>query len=132
MAKVLGHLQADESRADYHGTLHATCLHVVFYCVRVGHVAQSEYAVQADSRQRRPDGRRSWGKEQAVITLVIPFTVRACDHDPLRGAVYAHNLRLHPHVYAEPAAERLRGLHEKPVPVLDRPAYVIRQAAVGI
>ena len=71
--EVFSHLQSDESAADHNCILHVMLPHVLLYAVRIGDIAQREYAFAPDARQIGHYRICSGGEQQFVVVFLIGF-----------------------------------------------------------
>ena len=140
--QVLGHLDTDEAATDHHRApalgalvveaagLGQRSLHRLDQGVGVLDIAQRERAL--DAGDRGADGSGAGGEHQRRVgDLLRNPRGEIAQRDGLRLCVDRGRLGVYAHIQAEARAEAGRCLQQECRALLDDPAHVIRQAAVG-
>ena len=133
LPQVLRQLQADEPASRQHGGPGAVGADVVLDAEGVLHSAQGKQLLQPHAGQPGLGGLGAGGEEKLVIGLLkfLPrLQVSHADRLPVR--MEGGDLVAHPHIHPKAGEEALRRLEGQVRPVLDHPADVVGQAAVGV
>ena len=133
LRQILRQFQADEAAPRQHGGAGLLPLHKGPDGQGVLHGAEGEKALAVQPRNLRPGGVGPGGQEEFVILLGGDRPgLQVLYRDGLGRRVDGGGLVAHPGIDAEPLPEPLGGLEGERLLILDHPADVIGQAAVGV
>ena len=133
LPQVLRQLHPDEAAAHQHCGFGAGGADVVLEAEGVLHRPQGEDPVQINPRDGGLGGLRAGGEDQLVVGLLEHLSCFQVFHgDGFAIRMDGGDLVAHPHLHLEAGIEALRGLEGEGVPVLNGPANIVGQAAVGV
>ena len=132
IAEGLGQLEADEARPDHGGPAHVLLVDPLQDRVHVGNGPEGEDAGKIDAGDGRHDGLGTGREDEGVVGEAALLLRVEVDHgDDLLLRIHRGGLASHPHVEAEALPEIVGRVEDQALPLLDLPAHVIGQSAVG-
>ena len=132
MHQDLRHLQADVSTANHNRGLEPARIHHGLDRVHVRQTAEGKDPLVIGAGDRRADRLSAGAQNQSIIRLLVLCVFGLVVHDDGLGlAIDADDLAAGADIDVESLPHRLGSLDQKPYPVLDDAADVVRQAAIG-
>ena len=133
LPQVLRQLQADEAAAGQDGGLGMMGIDIVLDAEGVLHGAQGEQLLQPHAGEPGL-GRLGAGREDELVINFLKFVpgLQVLDGDSFSVRVESGDLMAHPHIHPETGKETLRRLEGQGFRVLNHPADVVGQTAVGV
>ena len=133
LPQILRQLQADEAAAGQDGGLGVMGIDVVLDTEGVLYGAQGEQLLQPHAGKPGLGGLGA-GREDQLVVGLLKFRpgLQILDGDGFFVRMEGGDLMSHPHIHPEAVKEALRRLEGQGLRVLDHPADVVGQAAVGV